>query len=351
MSDKKIEDKIIKDIDEAEAFVYKQVFGIFDKDNGDFVKVKSEEIIKEVEKSKKKKEGKKSGRKPKSNVKDEFNQIIQELSEKEISSMVITIKINGIVEEYVNDEKAGEKYLTKDAQIEKIKEAVNGFKNIIIVHSEEELKKLQEDFIKKQEKKKKSENKIDDSKSKSVANKGENNKESNNVPKVKTQVYIRISESDYETVKDIIDNENISIIANKVKTRDDKSGINMIIQYVDADKVRNILNQNKISMLQDVDGNIDWEDIKERSDKFENITVDQLREFQNKNNDKFDYIAFRKDDVYTIFADKKCDIAIGASGRKTLKQLESKVEEHKSNNTNKTTQNNKNKGNISKEER
>lgn len=389
MSDKKTDDKIIKDIDEAEAVAYKQIFGIFDIDSGDFLKADIQENIrnkglakgrtikhdektgelkaslrgKPVEEWDKQellqytvetdlilhgsiqqdtinlldKEGyyfsdgsvyknedvklngetEKSGQKPE--TENEIDRFIKELSEKEISSMVITIKINGIVEEYVNDEKAGEKYLSKDAQIEKIKETVNGFKNIVIVHSEEELKKLQEDFIKKQEKKKESE-------IKSIDNKGNKQmKES----KVKTQVYIRISEDDYEMVRSLIEKENINIMANKVKARDDKSGVNMIIQFVDADKVRSILKQNNVPILQDVDGNIDWDDIKERSNKFENVTVEQLREFQSKNNDKFDYVAFRKDDGYTIFADKKCNIAIGASGRKTLKQLEAKVEEHK----------------------
>ena len=101
--------------------------------------------------------------------------------------------------------------------------------------------------------------------------------------------------------------------------------------------------------MQDVDGNIDWSNIKERSNKFDNVTVDQLREFQSKNNDKFDYIAFRKGDIYTIFVDKKCDIAMGASGRKTLKQLEEKVEEHKKTNQAKKDVESKVKTNNSKE--
>lgn len=316
MSDKKVEDKILKDIDVSEAAAYKQVFGIFDKDNGDFVRIKSEESVKEI---KPKKERKNPTRKTKAEIKDDVEQIIQELSEKEISSMVITIKINGIVEEYVNDEKAGEKYLSKEAQIEKIKEAVNGFKNIVIVHSEEELLKLQEDLKKKLEKAK-----VMD---KSVSNKG---KEVIKEPEVKTQVYIRISENDYELIKSMIEKENIKVMANKVKTRDDKSGINLVIQLVDADKVRNILNQNDVPILQDVDGNINWSDIKERSNKFENVTVEQLRDFQNKNNDKFDYIAFREEDTYTIFADKNnCDIDIGAFVRKTLKQIDEKVASHR----------------------
>lgn len=333
MSDKKTDDKITRDIDEAEAVVYKQIFGIFDKDNGDFVKIKSEE--KAPEELKQGKERKRSARKPKSEVKDEVDRIIQELSEKEISSMVITIKINGIAEEYVNDEKAGINYLSKEAQIEKIKKTINGFKNIVIVHSEEELLKLQEDFKKKQEKAKASDKIVDN-----------NSKEAIKEPEIKTQVYIRISEEDYEAVKSLIEKENIKIMANKVKARDDKSGINMVIKSVDADRIRNIIDQNNISILQDVDGNIDWEDIKERSIKFENVTVDQLREFQNKNNDKFDYIAFRKDDVYTIFADTKCDISIGPSGRKTLKQIEAKVEDHKNINLNNASQDIKNKNNA-----
>ncbi len=401
MSDNKKDERILTDIDEATA--YRQIFGIFDKDNGDFLKIEIKENAKgrvlprgrtigrdestgelhaplrgkpveewseqerlqytvetdlklhgsiqqdtlslleqegyyfsdgQVHKSEK------EATKQNAEIGSEIDMIIQELSEKEISSMVITIKINGIAEEYVNDEKAGTKYLSKEDQIEKIKEAIKGFKNIVVVHSEEELQKLQEDFRKKQEKMKESENKGIDNKMKEPV------KES----KVKTQVYIRISEDDYEAVRSLIEKENINIMANKVKARDDKSGVNMIIQFIDADKVRDILSQNDIPVLQDVDGNIDWEDIKERSNKIENVTVGQLREFQNKNKDKFDYIAFRKDDVYTIFADKKCDIAIGVSGRRTLKQVNSKVEEYKSN-RNKTSQNNRNKANNSKEER
>ncbi len=323
MSDRKTDDKIIRDIDEAEAVAYKRVFGIFDKDNGDFIKIKSEEKAP----TELKKGTRKSTRKTKSEIKDEINLFIQELSEKELSSMVITIKLNGMAEEYVNDEKAGTKFLSREAQIEKINETIKGFKNIVIVHSEEELLKLQEDFKKKQEKVKAAENK-------SKADKGTDGNGASE-PAIKTQVYIRISEKDYEAVKDIIDKENIKIIANKVKTRDDKSGINMVIKFQDADKVRNILSQNDIPVLQDVDGNIDWDNIKERSNKVENITAEQLREFQDKNKDKFDYIAFRKDDAYTIFADKKCHIAIG-TGKKTLKQLDEKVKDYRNNNLSKS---------------
>lgn len=342
MSDKKIDDKILKDIDEAEAVAYKKILGIFDKDNGDFVKIKSEKSVKEIETPKQKSDRKKPSRKTKSEVKDEVDRIILELSEKEIKSMVITIKINGNIEEFVNDEKDGEKYLSKDAQIEKIKETVNGFKNIVIVHSEEELKKLQENFIKKQEK---SMDKNDNSKGKNGEVKAKSIKQTKDDPEIKTQIYIRISESDYEAVKSDIENENIKLITNKVTSRDDKSGINMIIKAVDADKVRTILNKNAISVLQDVDGNINWDDIKEKSNKFENVTVEQLRDFQNKNSDKYDYVAFRKEGKYTVFVDKKCDIVIGPSGRKTLKQLDEKVESHRYNNSikieNKTKNNTK----------
>ncbi len=400
MSDNKKDERILTDIDEATA--YRQIFGIFDKDNGDFLKIEIKENAKgrvlprgrtigrdestgelhaplrgkpveewseqerlqytvetdlklhgsiqqdtlslleqegyyfsdgQVHKSEK------EATKQNAEIGSEIDMIIQELSEKEISSMVITIKINGIAEEYVNDEKAGTKYLSKEDQIEKIKEAIKGFKNIVVVHSEEELQKLQEDFRKKQEKMKESENKGIDNKMKEPV------KES----KVKTQVYIRISEDDYEAVRSLIEKENIKIMANKVKTRDDKSGINMVIQSVDVDKIRNIISQNNIPILQDVDGNIDWEDIKERSNKFENVTVEQLREFQSKNEDKFDYIAFRKDDSYTIFADKKCDIAIGTSGRKTVKQIDQKVEEYKQTNLVKKDTETKIKTNNSKE--
>lgn len=341
MSEKKTDENIMKDIDEAEAVAYKQIFGIFDKDNGDFVKIKSVEKVQEKETSKPKNERKKTNRKTESDVKDEMDQIIQGLSEKEIISMVITIKVNGNIEEFVNDEKAGEKYLSKEAQIEKIKETINGFKNIVIVHSEEELKKIQEDFIKKQEKKLALENK-------SEVNKNDNKKISNK-PEVRTQVYIRISERDYEEAKDIIEKENIIVNANKVKTRDDKSGINMVIKAVDADKLRNVLRQNNISILQDVDGNIDWSDIKERSNKFENVTLEQLREFQNKNSDKFDYIAFNKEGKYTIFVDKSCDIEINSPGRKTLKQVDEKIESHRNNISTKTEQKTQNKMKEAKE--
>jgi len=345
MSERKAEEKIIRDIDEAEAVAYKQVFGIFDKDNGDFIKIKSEE--KAPTELKKGKGTRKPARKTKSEIMGEIDLFIQELSEKEISSMAITIKISGIAEEYVNDEKAGTKYLSKEAQVDKIKEAIKGFKNIVIVHSEEELQKLQEDFEKKQEKSKaKAVEKSTDNNGKKVEEKAKN---ANEVPKVRTQVYIRISEKDYEAVRGIIEKENIKIMANKVKTRDDKSGINMVIQSVDVDKIRNIISQNNIPILQDVDGNIDWEDIKERSNKFENVTVEQLREFQSKNEDKFDYIAFRKDDSYTIFADKKCDIAIGTSGRKTVKQIDQKVKEYKQTNLVKKDTETKIKTNNSKE--
>ena len=278
------------------------------------------------------------------NIENEVDIFIKELTEKELSSMAITIKLNGNIKEFVNDEKAGEKYLSKDAQIEKIKETIKKFKNIVIVHSEEELKKLQEEFIERQEKSQVSETKNTDKK-------GEDKKYSASEQKPKTQVYIRISEEDYEIAKSLIEDENIKILTSKMTSRNDKKGINLIIEAVDADKLRNLLSKNDIQVLQDVDGNINWEDIKERSNKFENVTVEQLREFQSKNSDKYDYIAFRKDDVYTIFADKKCKIAIGDSGRKTLKQLESKVKEHKNINALQSNKNNKSKGNITREER
>lgn len=346
MNYKKVDDKILKDNDEAEAAVYKQIFGIFDKDNGDFVKIKSEESVKKIETPKKKNERKKPSQKTKSEIKDDVDRIILELSEKEIKSMVITIKINGNIEEFVNDEKAGEKYLSKDAQIEKIKEAVIVFKNIVIVHSEEELRKLQEDFIKKQEK---SKNKNDNIKDKNDDVKTESIKQTKDKPEIKTQVYIRISEDDYEAVKPDIENENIKLITNKVTSRDDKSGVNMIIKAAEADKVRTILNKNFISVLQDVDGNINWDDIKEKSNKFENVTVEQLRDFQNKNSDKYDYVAFRKEGRYTVFVDKKCDIVIGSSGRKTLKQIDEKVESHRNNNSINTDNKTKSKTKETKE--
>ncbi|HBN05714.1 MAG TPA: hypothetical protein DD434_07995, partial [Bacteroidales bacterium] len=85
---------------------------------------------------------------------------------------------------------------------------------------------------------------------------------------------------DYEIAKSLIEDENIKILTSKMTSRNDKKGINLIIEAVDADKLRNLLSKNDIQVLQDVDGNINWEDIKERSNKFENVTVEQLREFQ-----------------------------------------------------------------------
>ncbi len=351
------DEMILSAIDGAEALAYGQLFGFFDKNKGDFVSVKFEseqkiDLADEVlwvsddykkdpdelddftfelmtavvgqESMKMEKEARDN-----ENARSDIDKIISTLSEKEISSMVITLRVDGITEEYVSDEKAGEKYLSKEEQIDKIRETIKGFKNIVVVYSEEELRKLQEEYRQKQGKTKSSEDKP-------LSGDVNNKKETES----KTQVYIRISEEDYEAAKAFIESQNIRFIANKVTTRDDKSGINMVIKAEDADKVRNIFYQNKISVLQDVDGNVDWSDIKKRSNKTENITIEQLREFQSKNNDKFDYIAFRKGDQYTVFTDKECNITIG-SRQKTLAQIDETVKNSRkansnSNETNKT---------------
>ncbi len=324
----------LSEVDEADALAYGQLFGVFDKDKGDFVSVKfesekeidlAEEVLWVSDDYKKDpdepddftfelmtaivgKEGMKTEKeaRDRENAERDIDKIISVLSEKEISSMVATFRINGISVEYVNDEKAGEKYLSKEDQLAKIKEVIKGFKNVVVVYSQEELKELQDEYNRNQEY-------VKPTVDKTVP--GKNNKDQE--PEVKTQVYIRISEEDYKSVKSSIENEDIEVVSNKVTTRDDKKGINMIIKAADADKVRDMLQQNKISILQDVDGNIDWVDIKERSKKIENVTVRQLREFQHSNKDKFDYVAFRKEGKYTVFVDKACSIAIG---QKTLSQ-------------------------------
>lgn len=334
MSEIKVDD-MPKDIDEAEAITYRQIFGVFDKDNGNFIEAEIEENIinelpaigrtttrnEEAGELKASLHGKPVEEwddqeqlqdvKLPENTENEINIFIKELSEKEISSMAITLNMNGITVEYVSDEKAGERYMPPESQIAKIKEVINGFKNPIVVHSQEELRKLQEEYKQKQENIKPIKERI-------------SHKRDNEDKKfeVRTQVYIRISEEDYEAVKITIEKEDIKIVSNKVTARGDKDGINMIIKAEDADKVRNILQQNKISILQDVDGNIDWVDIKERSKKNENVTVGQLREFQNANKDKFDYVAFRKEGKYTVFVDKVCNIAIG---QKDLSQVNETV--------------------------
>lgn len=325
----------LSDVDEAEALSYGQLFGVFDKDRGDFVSVKFEsekeinladevlwvsddyksdpdepdDFTFELMTAIAGKEGMRTEKeaRDRDNAERDIDKIISVLSEKEISSMVATFRINGISVEYVSDEKAGEKYLSKEAQLAKIKEVIKGFKNVVVVYSQEELKELQDEYKRNQEY-------VKPTVDKTVPGKYNEEQE----PEVKTQVYIRISEEDYRAVKNSIENEDIEIVSNKVTTRDDKKGINMIIKAADADKVRDMLQQNKISILQDVDGNIDWVDIKEHSKKIENITVGQLREFQQSNKDKFDYVAFRKEGKYTVFVDKECNIAIG---QKTLSEV------------------------------
>ena len=44
MSEKKVDEKLINKIDETEKAVYNKIFGLFDKDKGDFIKVDVEEI-------------------------------------------------------------------------------------------------------------------------------------------------------------------------------------------------------------------------------------------------------------------------------------------------------------------
>lgn len=361
MEDRKINEKIINDMDEAEAAAYKQIFGVFDKSKGDFISVKfeskekvdlAEEVLWEPDDYRKDPDeldeftfdlmtavvGEESMQMEKDirdtdNARRDVDKIISVLSEKEISSMAVTFKINGITTEYVNDEKAGEKYLPKEAQLDKIREVVSSFANVVVVYSQEELERLQEEYRKKHEN-------IKSPNDKTMPGKIYGDKEY----EIRTQVYIRISETDYGKIKDMLTDEGIWVMANKITTRDDKSGMNMIIKAEDADKVRNILNQTEVPILQDVDGNIDWVDIKERSKKIENVTVDQLRDFQGKNKDKYDYVAFRKDDKYTVFADKECDIAIG-SEKKTLKQVQTTVNSYKDTNKNKTNEMHKIKGN------
>lgn len=325
MSDKKIDESMIEQIDEAEATTYRQIFGIFNKDDGDFVQVNLEKKPEAEKGAKPKTERKKAARKTKTEIKDEVEQILNALSEKDISSMVIKIKINGKQEEYVNDQKAGTKFLSKEDQIEKIKEVIKGFKNIVVVHSEEELLKLQDEYNKKLDKSKANEQKKKDIKMDAEKPAEEKHKED------KTQVYIRISEKDYGDVKSFIEAGNIKIFASKVKMRDDKTGINIVMKKEDLDKVKDILIENKINVLQEVEGNVNWNDIKSNSKEFKSINTEQLKEFQSKNQDKYNYIAFRKGNEYTVYADNACDIGIGVAEKKTIKQVDSSIKEYRNN--------------------
>lgn len=331
MSEKNSEDKMLKNIDEAEAAVYSQIFGLFDNGNGDFVKIKLDEKAKEIDNSKPKKKRKTKSGNTKSKAKDEINRIIQEISEKEIISMVLTVKISGISMEYVNDPKAGDKYMDKDAQIEKIKEAVKGFKNVVVVHSEEELNKLQEDYKIKMEKTKASrEEKTETKSSTNKAIPKDDIKETED----RANVYIRIFETDYNSIKADLEKENIIMFTKTAaETREDKAGINLIMKPGDVEQVKSLLSKKDIEVLQEVEGNVDWNNIKDNSRKYENITEEQLKQFQGKNKDKYDYIAFKKDNIYTVFADKQSDIEIGAPGKKTRSQLEETIKNHRNNET------------------
>lgn len=299
---KKEKDKSLQT--ELEDEEYSQFIGLFDKDAGNFIKVDvgyENRAIGDINKPE---------------INREFEDIVNNILTLNIKMMSTSVHINGKTE-YFTTEKAGNT-LSKEEQVKKIVSIVKTFDELVIVHSEKELRELQKEYQKKHGTKKTVEQPgIED-----------------------TNVYIRITEKDYDDIKTEIQQSHINIAANKVRTRtNDKQGINIVASKKDASAIRDIIIKNNKQILQEVEGNTDWKDIKNSRNIYNNVTSSSLETFQKENDGMFNYIAFKNGEMYTIYVDENCNIPIEGEKRKTLADVEFSVKDYKEANVSEKNEN------------
>ncbi len=316
--------------------------GIFNKDDGNsiFINTFDEhniEITKEIS----------SAFEQLSKLDENISKIITDLikDDKKIERFMTSINIKGVQELYIDD--AAQKgvtegpvnYLSRQEQIEKIIETIVQFKNPVIVYSKEELERLQAEYreatgIKTNEKTEQ----LEKSKKSDVIK----NKKSELLKLMDEQStcgYIRISNEDYLNIKNQIEELDIPFIA---KESGVKVGMNIIVPVDKIKELKNLVLENNINILQEVEGNIDWNKIKQIKGVkgLNNVSEGTLKEFQNANCDKFKYIAFEKDSKYSIYVEPSCSLTIqgdviekkeksGKQNKKTMKDVKVAKDEYK----------------------
>ncbi|WP_326910674.1 hypothetical protein [Sedimentibacter sp. MB31-C6] len=239
------------------------------------------------------------------NIKKVISDLIKD--DKKIERFMTFVNVKGVQELYIDD--AAHKgvtegpvnYLSRREQIEKIIETIVQFKNPVIVYSKEELERLQAEY-------KKASGKTEPLEKSNMVN----NKKSELLKLMdeqSTRGYIRISNEDYLNIKKQIEELDIPFIS---KESGVKFGMNITVPIDKIKELKNLILVNDIKILQEVEGNIDWNKIKQIKGVkgFNNVREETLKEFQNDNCDKFKYIAFEKDGKYSVYVEPSCPLII-----------------------------------------
>jgi len=258
---------------------------------------------------------------------DKASELITNLikDDKLIEKFMIIVNIKGKEEAYIDDAthngvtEGAVQFLSRQEQIDKIMSTLITFKDPVIVNSKEELEKLQAEFREAHGKK--------------LVNKSEKSEVNSKKAELlklmdgqNTRGYIRISHEDYLDAKILIEEMNIPFIA---KESGIKVGMNIIVPIDKIQELKNMLLENNNTILQQVEGNIDWNKIKEIQGirAYGNVSIEELKDFQNVNKDSFKYIAFEKDGRYSVYMEPSCSIII--KGDKIVKQEKSKSNDKK----------------------
>jgi len=272
---------------------------------------------------------------------DKASELITNLikDDKLIERFMTIVNIKGKEEAYIDDvthngvTEGAVQFLSRQEQIEKIMSTLITFKDPVIINSKEELEKLQAEFreahggklVNKSEKVEV----IRDKKAELLKLMDGQN----------TRGYIRISHEDYLNAKILIEEMNIPFIA---KESGIKVGVNIIVPIDKIQELKCMLLDNNNKILQQVEGNIDWNIIKKIQDirGYGNVSIEELKDFQNVNKDAFKYIAFEKDGKYSVYMEPSCSVIIKgdkiekqekgeSNDKKTLKDVNKMKDDYK----------------------
>lgn len=283
----------IDELDEAEAYSFKDIVAIFDKETGNRVEVftQTEKVKDEVISDKEKEE-------------ITLDKILDELkSRKDIKGLTFDVHIDGKTESFKTSDKQGESI--SDA-VEAIKLAVKDFKDIVIVFSREELENLQKEWRERNGIEEPTE-KLDEKEDKSYKEVKAEFTEKINSDESIAKGYIRISDEDYAKLGDALDQNEIPYVASK---SDLKVGFNITVPIDKMDLLKEVLSSRDINSLQIVHGNVDWQDIKGTKNMCSGVSKEDFLKFQELNNNKFSYIAFENDKGFSVYMEKDCNIKI-----------------------------------------
>lgn len=269
----------------------------------------------------------------------------------DIKTLTLDIHIDGNYEEFATSNELGKSI---DDAVEKVREVVKDFEDIVIVYSMEELEYLQKEWRERngiEEPKEKAGSMIEEKSYEDT--KAEFAEKINNNENV-SKGYVRISDDDFSKLGDILDKNELPYVANKSEKKD---GINITVPIDKMDSLKEILYSKDVKLLQIVHGNIDWQNIKDsKPNVFTNVTKEEFMKFQELNNNQHKFIAFENKKGFSVYTDRDCKIAVkftdnskekptekGASNKKsnnkTLSQVKKSVEDTKKENALKETQN------------